>query len=216
MTNSEFPILTCVEGPLTGQQWPLDGDELVLGRDEQCAISVPERPISRQHIRVFRQNTSYFVQDLESKNGTWLNERKLEGIAPLSNGDVIDVAHTIKLHFGSADNATATLPFVLDTVKGRLRLDMESRRVYVLNKEIDPPLSLPQYRLLELLYTNVGRICTREDVVSAVWPDVSGDGVSEQAIDALVRRLRDRLAEIDPDIPYVVTVRGHGFRMDQN
>jgi DNA-binding response OmpR family regulator len=38
--------------------------------------------------------------------------------------------------------------------------------------------------------------------------------VSEQAIDALVRRLRDRLAELDPDHRYVVTVRGHGFRLE--
>ncbi|MFZ4813533.1 MAG: winged helix-turn-helix domain-containing protein, partial [Phototrophicaceae bacterium] len=42
-----------------------------------------------------------------------------------------------------------------------------------------------------------------------------GEGVSEQAIDALVRRLRDRLAEVDPDTQYIVTMRGHGFRLGQ-
>ena len=41
-----------------------------------------------------------------------------------------------------------------------------------------------------------------------------GMGVSEQAIDALVRRLRDRLAEVDEGHQYIVTVRGHGFRLD--
>ncbi len=41
------------------------------------------------------------------------------------------------------------------------------------------------------------------------------DGVSEQAIDALVRRLRDRIAELDPKHQYIITVRGHGFRLDQ-
>ena len=39
-------------------------------------------------------------------------------------------------------------------------------------------------------------------------------GVSEQAIDALVRRLRDRLAEVDGSHQYIVTVRGHGFKLD--
>jgi DNA-binding winged helix-turn-helix (wHTH) protein len=39
-------------------------------------------------------------------------------------------------------------------------------------------------------------------------------GVSEQALDALIRRLRDRLAAIDPTHTYVVTVRGHGLRLD--
>jgi DNA-binding response OmpR family regulator len=49
-------------------------------------------------------------------------------------------------------------------------------------------------------------------VIEAVWPDTMGEGVSEQAIDALVRRLRDRLAELDAEHQYVLTVRGHGFR----
>jgi DNA-binding response OmpR family regulator len=86
--------------------------------------------------------------------------------------------------------------------------------VFIGEAEVDPPLSLPQYRLLELLYNNAGRICTRDSVVETVWPEAVGDGVSEQAIDALVRRLRDRLAELDPETQYIVTVRGHGFRLD--
>ena len=51
-------------------------------------------------------------------------------------------------------------------------------------------------------------------MIETVWPEALGEGVSEQAIDALVRRLRDRLMEIDPDWQYIVTVRGHGFRLD--
>jgi DNA-binding response OmpR family regulator len=97
---------------------------------------------------------------------------------------------------------------------GRLRLDREARRAFVGDTEIDPPLSPPQYRLLELLYVNTGRICTREQVVETVWPEVVSEGVSEQAIDALVRRLRDRIAELDPDWQYIITVRGHGFRLE--
>ena len=50
-------------------------------------------------------------------------------------------------------------------------------------------------------------------IVDVVWPGTDGIGVTEQAIDALVRRLRDRLAELD-EYEYVVTVRGHGFRLD--
>jgi DNA-binding winged helix-turn-helix (wHTH) protein len=64
------------------------------------------------------------------------------------------------------------------------------------------------------LYARNGEICTREDVIKSVWPEAQIDGVSEQSIDALVRRLRDRLAESDADHQYIVTVRGHGFRLD--
>jgi DNA-binding winged helix-turn-helix (wHTH) protein len=58
-----------------------------------------------------------------------------------------------------------------------------------------------------------GRVVGREEVVATVWPEAMEEGVSEQAIDALVRRLRDRLAELDKEHEYVVTVRGHGFRL---
>ena len=57
-------------------------------------------------------------------------------------------------------------------------------------------------------------LSSRDQVVETVWPEAMGEGVSEQAIDALVRRLRDRLSEADPDVQYVVTVRGHGFRIE--
>jgi DNA-binding response OmpR family regulator len=86
--------------------------------------------------------------------------------------------------------------------------------VWVVDQELDPPLSLAQYRLLELLYENRNRVVSREEVVSAVWAEDEAEGVSEQAIDALARRLRERISEIDPDHQYVVTVRGHGFRLE--
>ena len=67
-----------------------------------------------------------------------------------------------------------------------------------------------------LLKNAQGGVVSREEVVHSVWPEAVEEGVSEQAIDALVRRLRERLAEMDPDHQYVITVRGHGFRFDNS
>jgi len=216
MTENQIdkPILTVVEGKYTNQYWVIDKDQVVLGRDDESDIVVPERQISRQHIRIFREESSYFVEDLDSRNGTWVNGQRIQGTHEIFDGDEIHIALALRLRFVGS-GATAPLPFELpDNIGGRLRLDREGRRVFIEDEEIDPPLSLPQYRLLELLFVNDGHVCTRDEVVQAVWPDVVGDGVSEQAIDALVRRLRDRLTEYDPDTQYIVTVRGHGFRLD--
>jgi DNA-binding winged helix-turn-helix (wHTH) protein len=68
--------------------------------------------------------------------------------------------------------------------------------------------------LLELLYDHQDRVITRKEVIVKVWGDEYAIDVSEQALDALVRRLRDRLATIDPTHVFVVTVRGHGLRLD--
>jgi DNA-binding winged helix-turn-helix (wHTH) protein len=220
MSEQDHPIIHVLEGPLKGQHWALTQDEVVVGRDEECDVTIPERPISRQHIRLHKEGNTFYITDLQSKNGTWVQGQRLEGTRMLEDGDVIQLALAVKLQY-LGSGATAPLPFAIPEqietgvpVNGKLRLDHESRRVFVGNIELDPPLSLPQYRLLELLFNNTGRICTREAVVTTVWPDVVGEGVSEQAIDALVRRLRDRLNEVDPDTQYIVTVRGHGFRLD--
>jgi DNA-binding response OmpR family regulator len=50
--------------------------------------------------------------------------------------------------------------------------------------------------------------------VTDAWGEEQAIGVSDQALDALLRRLRDRIAAIDPAHPYIITVRGHGIRME--
>ncbi len=214
-SNADRPILIVRSDKLNNQQWTLQKDEVILGRGEECDIVLPERQVSRQHVRIFREGDAYYVEDLESRNGTWVNKQPLKERRRLYDNDVIEIAMVVRLQFVGS-GATAPLPFEVPAsiTSGRLRLDREARRVFINDREIDPPLSVPQYRLLELLYINTGRICTRDQVVETVWPDAIGEGVSEQAIDALVRRLRDRLAELDPDWQYIVTVRGHGFRLD--
>ncbi|MBK8026273.1 MAG: FHA domain-containing protein [Chloroflexi bacterium] len=213
--SPERPILIIQQEKALDLHWTLPSDEVVLGRGEDCELILSERQVSRQHIRIFQQGEQYYVEDLESRNGTWVNGEQLKGTRRLQNGDKIQLAMTVKIEY-VASGSTAPMPFEVPEhlEGGRMKLDIDSRRVFINGVELDPPLSPPQYRLLELLYTNVGRICTREQVVEAVWPEAFGEGVSEQAIDALIRRLRDRLAELDPDWQYIITVRGHGFRLN--
>lgn len=210
----ERPVLLISEGTNNStQQVPIDRDEMTLGRGEECDIVLAERQVSRQHLRVYREGTRYYAEDLDSKNGTWVNGQQLKGSRELSDNDEIQLALAVRVKFVGSES---TMPLGFEppqNIGGRLRLDTEARRVFINDMEVDPPLSLPQYRLLELLYNNLGRICTRDSVVEAVWPEAMGEGVSEQAIDALVRRLRDRLSEVDPEHDYIMTIRGHGFRM---
>jgi DNA-binding response OmpR family regulator len=68
--------------------------------------------------------------------------------------------------------------------------------------------------LLQILYEHEGRVVPRKELIAEIWGEEDAVDVSEQALDALVRRLRDRLAEVDRHHAYVVTVRGHGLRLD--
>lgn len=211
---AEQPIFIISDEKQGEREIEMTQDSVTFGRGEECDIVLPERQVSREHIRVYREGEQYFIEDLESKNGTWLNGQQIKGVNRLFDGDEIHLALAVRMQF-IGSGSTAPLPFEPPAqMTSRIRIDPQARRIFIGGKEIDPPLSPPQYRLVELLIANSGRICTRDEVVSVVWPDAIADGVSEQAIDALVRRLRDRLAEIEPNWQYIVTVRGHGFRLD--
>ncbi len=213
VTNRELPMLVIEEGQLAGHKWVLDKEAIVLGRDEDCDVVLPERLVSRRHAAIRRQDGGYLLEDLGSKNGTFLNGQAVTRPVALQDGDEIQVALCLRLIFVGAG---ATMPLTLERALPRrgIRIDRDSHRVWVGDYEIVPPLSSAQYHLLELLYDRAGTVCSREEVVHAVWPDALEEGISEQAIDALARRLRERLAEVDPDHTYIVTVRGHGFRLE--
>lgn len=214
MQQTDHPVLVFNSGTNAGKRIPLDTDAVVLGRDASADVIVDDRQVSRQHIRIARIADGFQIEDLDSKNGTWVNNVPLKGKMPLQDGDVIELAKSSRLMFLESE-ATVSMGIENNlSVNGRLILDREARRAFVNGTEIMPPLSLPQYRLLETLLDAKGAVCTREQVIESVWPDAMGEGVSEQAIDALIRRLRDRITEIDPDGTYITTVRGHGFRLE--
>jgi hypothetical protein len=216
---ADFPILIAKTGPLSGERW-LIKKEIRIGRDPFCDIVVPERQVSRFHSRIYPEKNNILLEDLGSKNGTFLNGNTIEEPVVLQEGDIIQIALIQSFYFLSSD---ATMPLdgsefipvdLTEEKKVGIVLDEKSRRVWIGREEIDPPLSFPQFRLLEQLHQQAGKVVSRSDLISAIWGDEGAIGISDQALDALVRRLRERIALIDPDHEYLVTVRGHGIRLD--
>ena len=208
----ESAMLVLQRGSESSRVWPLDRTRsITIGRNEDCDIVLPDRQVSRYHARVQWRGDHFEVEDLGSKNGTHVNGADVIVPTSLHDGDEIRIALRFKMAFVDAG---ATAPLSLDTPEQGMRLDKETRQVWVNGVQTNPPLSLHQFRLLEALWNAGGSVISRDQVIEAVWPEASSEGVSEQAIDALVRRLRERLAETDEDYRYIVTVRGHGFRLD--
>ncbi|MBN1920547.1 MAG: FHA domain-containing protein [Anaerolineae bacterium] len=206
-----IPVLIVYEGAMSGTRWPLDRDRTTIGRAPDCDIVILERQVSRYHVRVERDVEGYLLRDLGSKNGTTVNDEPVRGQPyRLRDGDEIVLATALRMGFVAGD-ATLPLGGLLPAAPQRLMVDREARRVSVGRRELDPPLSPAQFCLLILLMESEGDVVSRQDVVSAVWPDAVG-GVTDQAVDALVYRLRERLTELDPEHNYVVTMRGHGFK----
>ena len=92
-------------------------------------------------------------------------------------------------------------------VKGDLRLDCDSRRLFIHDKEVN--LTAKEFDLLELLVKNENKVYSREDLLGLVWgKDYPGD---VRTVDVHVRRLREKI-ETNPSEPkYVHTKWGVGY-----
>ncbi len=210
-STEEHPLLIAGNGPLKGQRFVLDRP-LVIGREPSCDVVIPDRQVSRFHARVSPLPEGVMLEDLGSKNGTHCNGNQISGPVMLSDGDTIQIALAQQFVFLLSD---ATLPLMEEMPRAkRLRLDVRSRRVWVNNQAIEPPLSALQFHILRVLYEREGQVVDRQELITQAWGEKEASGVSEQALDALIRRLRDRLAAADPSHAYIVTVRGHGLRLD--
>jgi len=207
----EAPLLIGQTGPLKGDRWVLN-KILTIGRDVTCEVVIPDRQVSRFHARLTPTTSGIVLEDLGSKNGVHRNGTPVVEKVTLHDGDTLQIALAQQFLYLTSD---ATVPLSdFEEVSGILQLDMRSRSVRVNKHVIDPPLSALQFHVLKVLSDHQGQVVDRLQLVSEVWGDDEAVGVSDQALDALLRRLRDRIAAIDPVHTYIVTIRGHGIRLD--
>jgi serine phosphatase RsbU (regulator of sigma subunit)/pSer/pThr/pTyr-binding forkhead associated (FHA) protein len=66
-------MLLATEGPLAGKTFPLEGPATIIGRHPECHIVLDSGAVSRQHARIAFDAGRYYVEDLNSRNGTYRN-----------------------------------------------------------------------------------------------------------------------------------------------
>ncbi|QDW73475.1 response regulator transcription factor [Lachnospiraceae bacterium KGMB03038] len=92
-------------------------------------------------------------------------------------------------------------------IKGDMKIDCESRRVIIGEREIN--LTAKEFDLLELLATNPGKVYSRENLLNIVWGyEYPGDA---RTVDVHIRRLREKIEANPSDPKYVYTKWGVGY-----
>lgn len=186
-----------------------------IGRESSNDIVIDHPLASRRHARLEQDENGYIVRDLDSTNGTYVNGERISAPRLLHNQDTIWVAD-VEIVFNDPE-ATQKGPLPLEVLKRvraaeeGLRLDSRAKEVYLAGQLLDPPLTVKEFQLLELLYTHKGQVMSKDEIARNVWDYEVYDF---NAIDALVYRLRQRV-ETDPGNPrYIVTVRGFGYKLN--
>ena len=72
----------------------LDGESFVIGRSSKADLTVPDRSMSRMHARIFRDDGTWHIEDLGSRNGPLWGGRALERPARLGHGSVLQIGST--------------------------------------------------------------------------------------------------------------------------
>jgi predicted component of type VI protein secretion system len=94
MAAPKFQV-TMRSGPTPGKIYPIDLEDVRVGRDLSNNISISDPEVSRHHARFFIQNDNVFVEDLGSTNGTFLNGERISTPQQLRTGDVVTFGENI-------------------------------------------------------------------------------------------------------------------------
>lgn len=187
----------------TGQEHLLSGDLVTIGRAVENDVVVTSKRVSREHARVHREGWRVMLEDLDSTNGTYLNDERLLSPTELRDQDRVAIGDVV-LIFHDPDITFR------DTVFPELEIDVAGAVVRVNRRVVS--LSPKEFSLLAFLFEKRGEVCSKDDIGKAVWPEYHGE-VYDYQVENLVRRLRAKL-EVDAGDPQLlITVRGRGYKL---
>lgn len=202
----EVAALVRASGSGGAQRLALDSPEVIIGRAPDSTYVIEDELISRRHARI-RSGPAvghrYVVEDLGSRNGTFVNGRRLT--------DVWVLEHHDEVRFG---NSSFTFQDPSSTLQGdspaKLVVDIRAGAVWTNGQRL--PLSAKELQLVELLYRNLGQPVSLDEISRVVWPEYDGAATSAN-VESLVRRLREKLNAANASSISVATHRGLGYAM---
>ncbi|ACL23068.1 winged helix-turn-helix domain-containing protein [Chloroflexus aggregans] len=211
MQSASAPQLIVKRGNGDYREIVWDRPIITVGRDAANDIIIDHPLASRRHARFEQTEEGFFVRDLDSTNGTFLNQERVIGTRGLHHADQILIADTVIIFNDPAATMKGVLdPTLLRAVRAEIRIDEPTKSVYIRGELLTPPLTVKEFQLLALLYRRQGEVVSKEEIANHVWDYAIFD---YNAIDALVYRLRQRI-EPDPSRPrYLITQRGFGYKL---
>jgi serine phosphatase RsbU (regulator of sigma subunit) len=92
-------FLHVIKGSRPGQVLELRGDRMVLGRHPSCEIVLDNAAVSRQHAQILNRRGTFFLEDLRSRNRTYLNGAPIDTRTPLNDADEVTICDIVLQFF---------------------------------------------------------------------------------------------------------------------
>ncbi|MGD8985363.1 MAG: FHA domain-containing protein [Desulfobacteraceae bacterium] len=134
-------------GPEKGKSFDLESDLMTVGRGSESNVRVRDKSVSRRHLEIVRKGDKYFIKDLKSKNGTYVNDEQIKPGKPfeIGQGLLVAIGKTLfcvgEAYLGEDEDLTT----VLDSVDLAKEMS-ENGTVFVQDRPMTPQ------RNIELLY----------------------------------------------------------------
>lgn len=212
-----------------GKIFTLNNPYTVVGRrtsQNKPDIELNDDVISRRHMEILLRDDKYWVKDLGSTNGTMLNDDRIVA------GNLYELKHNSKIGLG-VEGASARIVLVFKESEGTniihgkehpagkhgtvpalswLKIDEGKKEALVDGKQ--KKLSKKEYELILFLYKNAGNICSRDEIIEAVWPESKDpSAISDATIDQLIHRLREKV-EPEPAKPSrIISKKAFGYML---
>ena len=207
-----------------GKTFNLNGPVIIVGRStsqNKPDIELNDEVISRRHLEILLKDGKYWLKELGSTNGTMLNDDRI--IA----GQKYELKHNSRIGLG-LDEISARIILIFkeseDTNiirKKEIAVDLDRKVAWLkideAKKEVkvdgEPKkLSRKEYELLLFLYRNAGNVCSRDDIIEAVWTDCKdSSAISNATIDQLVHRLREKVEPEPANPSRIVSKKTFGY-----
>jgi serine phosphatase RsbU (regulator of sigma subunit)/pSer/pThr/pTyr-binding forkhead associated (FHA) protein len=120
-------VLLTLKGPNAGRRFTLDKTCTDLGRHAASIICLESQAVSRHHARILNERETYFVEDLNSSNGTFLNGKRIAGRMPLSERDTLQIGPYV---FAIRNSPTPTESDEELVIRAEVNADPSSQSVF--------------------------------------------------------------------------------------
>jgi pSer/pThr/pTyr-binding forkhead associated (FHA) protein len=198
------PCLVVLNGEGKGKAFWLNSACVLIGRDAECEVRLTDNSVSRRHAQILATGQGYAIEDLSSKNGTFVEQVKLNERAALRDGDLLR-AGQVSLQFFVVRAPGAET--VASPRAGALALDAERQCALIEDRVVT--LTGTEYQLLSALMQRPGRVLNTLALMRAAYP--RDRVVHEATVTSHLRNLRRKLAEHNKGRDVLRSIYGRGY-----